>query len=369
MTVSAGTVPEPALAGGDQDLTSILVDGREFVAGLRTGIGRFLEGVLLAVNRAHADWRIVVALDKSCTLPASLQGKVEELQIPLGVELFWPGLARGYNLFISPYPKLPWMRLPCPSIHTVHDVLYMTCPAYRGLGLCNRLAKTRLRRALKMASMTWFVSEASHRACEALMGKAVPHHVIHHNAIDASFTPGEGTTMRSDDFFLYVGNGLPHKNLDVLMRAWSGVDAVLVCAGVRDEHITFFRSAYPKLENRVCFRRQVEDAGLLRLYRTATALLLPSTDEGFGYPPLEAMACGTPAIVSDIPALRETTHGNAVYCSVNDELAWRIAAISMLDQRTRQAWSRKGMDWACHLRAPAGWQPHIRDIENLVQTE
>ena len=115
---------------------SILVDGREFVSGRRTGIGRFLEGLLLAIYEKHPDWRLTVAMHKQCVLPVSLDGKVTELYLPHVPELFWPTLAKEQDLFLSPYPKLPWLCLPCPTVHTVHDVFYLTHPACRKNRLC-----------------------------------------------------------------------------------------------------------------------------------------------------------------------------------------------------------------------------------------
>ena len=62
----------------------------------------------------------------------------------------------------------------------------------------------------------------------------------------------------------------------------------------------------------------------------AAALLYPSRYEGFGLPPVEAMACGTPALVSDLPAVREATAGGAVYLPAGDLAVWADALRSAL---------------------------------------
>ncbi len=342
----------------------MLVDGREFVAGRRTGIGRFLEGLLLALHSAHPDWLLTVAMRKDCALPSSLRDKVRELYIPHAVELFWPALARGYYLFLSPYPKLPWRKLPCPAIHTIHDVLYLTHPAYRGNRLRVWAAKARLAHALKRAALTWFDSRASMDACQSLFGHA-SNAIVRHLAVDAIFMPLTEKKEADNPYFLFVGNGLPHKNLFLLLEAMNGVDARLVCVGVR--HVErMLAHCRDKTRDRIEFRQGVDDSGLLTLYRHAVALLQPSTAEGYGYPPLEAMACGAPAIVSDIPVLRETTGGAAMTCSADDVAAWRRAMQAMLDENTRKTWSNKGLERVGHLRAPEGWQRHIEDMESLL---
>jgi glycosyltransferase involved in cell wall biosynthesis len=70
---------------------------------------------------------------------------------------------------------------------------------------------------------------------------------------------------------------------------------------------------------------RVSDAELVALLSGAAVLLYPSRYEGYGLPPLEAMACGTPAVVSDIPALRESTAGEARLAPVGDVDAWAQA--------------------------------------------
>jgi glycosyltransferase involved in cell wall biosynthesis len=77
----------------------------------------------------------------------------------------------------------------------------------------------------------------------------------------------------------------------------------------------------------------VPDDDLAALLTGATALVFPSHYEGFGLPPLEAMACGTPALVSDLPVLRESTWGRAIYVPPGDVGAWTTALRGVLAER------------------------------------
>lgn len=109
-------------------------------------------------------------------------------------------------------------------------------------------------------------------------------------------------------YLLFVGSVQPRKNLGVLMQAWQQIhrrypDTWLLAAGA--EQRTFRRVALPAQVERVRFLGYVPETSLPGLYAGALALVLPSLDEGFGLPVLEAMACGAPVIATRAGALPE----------------------------------------------------------------
>ncbi len=340
---------------------SILVDGREFVLGRRTGIGRFLEGLLLAMTATHPDWRIMIVMDEVSALPEPLQDKIEMLQAPRYLEWHWVKLAQGFDVFLSPYPKLPLRRLPCSSIHAIHDVFYLTHPAYQGNRLRRLAGLWRLKQAVSSASLTWFDSKVSQDETENLVGDIAHDVAIRFPAIEASFRPDR--RVKKKDFFLFVGNGLPHKNVQILLGAIKGTDIHLKCVGIRQFVADKLLHIFQPEEGQVEFLQDVDDVALLKLYRQCKALLQPSTAEGYGYPPLEAMACSTPAIVSDIPVLRESTGGFATYCPPHDAQAWRNALVTF---ETDASMIEQGLAWAKAHQGKRGWAEHIHDIEQLV---
>jgi glycosyltransferase involved in cell wall biosynthesis len=109
-------------------------------------------------------------------------------------------------------------------------------------------------------------------------------------------------------YILFVGSLQPGKNLQTLLNAWNVIqddypDLWLVIVG---QHRSIFRKVEFTASKRILYLGYVEESELPGLYSRATLFVLPSFDEGFGLPSLEAMACGTPVVVSDGGALPET---------------------------------------------------------------
>lgn len=128
--------------------------------------------------------------------------------------------------------------------------------------------------------------------------------------------------------------GWPDPRKDVVTAVAAHLEAVrthphdLVLVG--RPHATFAPVRVPEIES-VRVLGYVADDDLPALLTGAAALVFPSLYEGFGLPPAEAMACGTPALVSDLPALRESTWGRARYLACGDVRAWTEALCQALD--------------------------------------
>lgn len=131
------------------------------------------------------------------------------------------------------------------------------------------------------------------------------------NGVDTSrFHPNakQDTHKLPNKFILFVGSLQPRKNLQAILEAWQKIrndfpDTWLVIAG--DTEIIFAATHVPKMERAISLG-YVNENDLAGIYAKATLFVLPSFDEGFGLPALEAMACGVPVIVSNGGALPET---------------------------------------------------------------
>jgi alpha-1,3-rhamnosyl/mannosyltransferase len=166
-------------------------------------------------------------------------------------------------------------------------------------------------------------------------------------------------------YVLYVGTIEPRKNLELLLECYGrlvvagAVDEDLVLAGRLGwdyERVVALASA-PSLRDRVHLLGYVDQGALAGLYAGARVFVYPSLEEGFGLPPLEAMACGVPVVASTAPALVENLDGAAELVHVDSPDALGDALLRML--RDKQLWEtrrREGLARAERFR----WEESAR---------
>ena len=146
----------------------------------------------------------------------------------------------------------------------------------------------------------------------------------------------------SQPYFLFVGTIEPRKNVSMLIEAWRVVrqrhDIDLVLAGRVRPGLQLFDEPGLKILG------EVPDETLPELYSNAVACLYPSLYEGFGLPPLEAMRCGCPAIVSRQPSIAEVAGDGALGLDANDAKSWVEAMTAFLtSDELRSAWRDRGL--------------------------
>jgi glycosyltransferase involved in cell wall biosynthesis len=243
----------------------------------------------------------------------------------LGEHISIPAKLRrlGADLLHSPHYVLPLL---CRrrAVVTIHDCIHLLFPEY----LPNRMALTYAHRmmghAIKRSTLVFTVSDASRRDILRFYPHADPERLqVVPNAIDAAMLghPGEEEMERVQEryqirgrFVLYAGNIKPHKNLDRLIAAFGLLkqrpghdDLKLLIIG---DEINKYGPLRRKVEaagvrHDVRFFGFVPEHTLSALYRMASVFAFPSLYEGFGLPPLEAMAAGTPVVTSRISSLPE----------------------------------------------------------------
>jgi alpha-1,3-rhamnosyl/mannosyltransferase len=160
------------------------------------------------------------------------------------------------------------------------------------------------------------------------------------------------------DYILYVGNFLPHKNVGGLLEAYAALPAplragvVLALAGAPETGAASLRAAAAArgLAQAVRFLGPVPDADLPALYSGATLFCFPSLAEGFGLPPLEAMACGAPVLCSDAAALPEVVGEAASLVNARRPEALAAALEALLtDGSTRDRLRERGLARAANF--------------------
>ena len=226
---------------------------------------------------------------------------------------------------------------PTPGVVTVHDLSFVRLPQV--LPAVKRAYLTRLCAAsCRRARRVIAVSRQTADDVRKYFSVPTERIEIVPNGVGPEFTPGvefdAAAFKRAHDlperFVLYLGTLEPRKNLEQLLRAfaawrsWSAEadhDVELVVAGGKgwfyDQIFTTVTEL--KLTNFVRFPGYIPTDELVDWYRAAEVFVYPSLMEGFGLPVLEAMACGTPVICSDLPSLRDVAGDAALYFHPQDE--------------------------------------------------
>jgi glycosyltransferase involved in cell wall biosynthesis len=223
---------------------------------------------------------------------------------------------RGADVFHAPWIDGALLRPPCPQVVTLHDVVPLKRRSeYLRTGIRFRLRYLAVERAARVIVPTKTVAAevVEHLGLEperiAVIGEA-PAPVLHARG------PKEVAAARKryrlpEEYLLWVG-GLqtpdPRKRVAALARTPRELPLVLVGATNPWAH---------ELPD-VTLTGRVSDDDLAAIYSGARALVFPSDDEGFGLPTIEALACGTPVVATDLPVLREVLGDRATFVESGD---------------------------------------------------
>jgi glycosyltransferase involved in cell wall biosynthesis len=225
------------------------------------------------------------------------------------------------------------------NVVLVHDLAPVIGPQWfgRSMRAYAALVMATARRAERVLTVSETVAGELVRA-----GVPADRVVVVRNAVGPAFVPAPGSAVEElrrrhglhRPYLLMVGWADPRKDVETAVRAHAKaaqrVDHELVVVG--QVHSSFRLADLPEASS-VRSLGYVPDDDLVPLLTGAAALVYPSLYEGFGLPPLEAIACGTTALVSDLPVLRETAEGRAVYLPVGDVGAWTDAMVEAVEGR------------------------------------
>ncbi len=292
------------------------------------------------------DYRVFlppVAPDASEGLPAEVVPEyrhahsVTQRLGAMGLAAVRPGPIRAHLAAAAAVHYPLTIRIPpvsAPTAITLHDVQHVDLPQLfsRGERAFRALAYHRSARSAQLVIVpSVFVRD---RAVELLSLDERRIRVIHHGIDHERFSPGD---QPREPFLLYPARPWPHKNHALLYEAFAHIRRdrpelrlVLTGGGHGDE----FPEGVETLGN-------VSVDELVSLYRRAAAVVFPSLYEGFGLPPLEAMACGCPVACSDAASLPEVCGDAARYFPPDDPEEMAAAVEDVLDDSA--GWSAKGL--------------------------
>lgn len=259
---------------------------------------------------------------------------------------------------------------------TIHDVFHLAMPRHVG-GFHKALYARALFAAVRRKANAIIAdSEFSRRELVRLTGPGKQDIHTAHIGVDPSWFSGiaQQPSLHPKPYLLFVGNVKPHKNLSGLLKAFASLIGKLphdlIIVGKREGFRSGDEKAVAKakkLADRVHFTGHINDQSLRKYFAHADALILPSLYEGFGLPPLEAMACGCPVIVSDVAALPEVCGDAALYCDPYNpaDIADKIQRL-MGDDELRTTLRARGLERAQQFSWDTCARKTLEVIEKLL---
>lgn len=355
----------------------ILLDGRplQSASGVR-GIGTYARGLIHALEATPigGDLRLLLAPDKPeppeakqlRSAPARLRlGTLHPTLQPLADPILVAAALRRYRP--SLYHALEWGQpawASCPVVVTVHDLIPFLFPRDYPWVRRARLPALRL---LRFASRVITPSQATANDVQRMASVPEARLRVVPEGVDAGFVPlpadQVSATLRGlgveGPYVLTVGTFDPRKRIAVLAAAFARVrahrDVTLVIAGDQGTFASAVRDALAAagVAQHAVLTGLVPQETLVALYSGASCFVLTSAYEGFGLPPLEAMACGAPTVMFRNSALAEVAGPATLVTPDGDAVALGDAVSGVLDaeespQRerdTRTAWARR-FTWA-----------------------
>jgi glycosyltransferase involved in cell wall biosynthesis len=295
------------------------------------GIGRFAREVLLRLPEAEL-----------------LLGGVRPMSILDPLWLAWKTAAKRAGLFFSPGPNPPiWGRT--PLVFTIHDIVPIRSPESLSFRMQLYFSLV-VRPACHRAARILTVSEYSRSEITAWAGIPDSKVAVVGGGVSDEFTARGRAHNPGYPYLLHAGSHRPHKNVGRILRAFSvsglASDFTMLFTGIDDAGLAA-RAAELGIAGRIAFTGRLPYEDMPSYYRGASALIWPSLYEGFGLPPLEAMACGTPVLTSRETSLPEVCQDAALYCDAYsvDDMAARMRMI-VSDTASRKVLVAKGLKLA-----------------------
>jgi alpha-1,3-rhamnosyl/mannosyltransferase len=243
------------------------------------------------------------------------------------------------------FPPVPSLR--CRQVATIHDLIPMTYYDLRTLPLRQQVFyRWNLRRALA-ANTVLTVSEASRREIAGGLGIAADRIRVIPNGIDFPPNPDRGpleTLGIRSPYILYAGSYEPRKNFGRAMAAFAAISRqglphrLVALVEPKSGHAAAAVAELDalRLGEKVVLVHSLDEPSLRSLYTHAEVLFFPSLAEGFGYPPLQAGACGVASVASDLPAVREVMGDAALYVDPLDVNGMAAALETLLSDEGRR---------------------------------
>jgi len=333
---------------------------------LHTGIGRYVMNLLEGLQHRSGFSVHALARKQDANTLRPLCDDITIVDLPIygwREQMSVPWTARGADLLHVPHYNVP-VLFRGDFLVTIHDLIHLMDPACSHTLASRAYARPLLRFAARKARHIVTVSNFSKAQIVRLLRVPQEQITVIYNGVHPRFRSLDREEARkrvntalSLDFpyFLYVGNLKPHKNLELLLRGFSllrarglgGYGLVIVGDGARRRELLQAMCARLGISIHVCFIDRVDDEILPFVYAAADLFIMPSLLEGFGFPVVEAMACGTPVVCSRASALLEIAGDAAHFFDPTscDDLAAAVERV-LESPDHRETLRRRGLERA-----------------------
>jgi glycosyltransferase involved in cell wall biosynthesis len=352
-----------------------------------TGVDRYITGLASSLLRFHPEHEYFLFINtedrlRMRELLAASKGELNGAKCrvyPLSTylrparlflqQIILPAMTAAYGIDIvhSPTFIMPLLRGSAGHLLTVHDMTSFLLPTYHPLSRRGRLYEAAVSRSIKRADLVSVPSQAVHDDVLQLVPDVPSDRIrVIPCGIDDAFTRKSSAEVGPVlerlgirwPYILYVGTLDPRKNLPMLVKSFAqlverGHAEHLALAGQHGWTVSELLEQVhiPLIQDRVHMLGYVEEADLPYLYSAARLFAYPSVLEGFGFPPLEAMACGVPVVASDSSSLTDNLAGAAALVARDDEAALTAAMERMImDDPWRNQHIAAGLERAASYR-------------------
>ena len=306
----------------------------------------------------------LASLDQQHEITVFMQERHQLTSLPFEIDTFnhdgalrrnlltYPRMLRkhDFDLFFATY--VAPLLMPCPFVVAVHDISYVHFPEFfpRSVRL---MLSTLVPFTIKRAAHVVTLSESAKQDMIDVYDVPEDKISVTYAAIQSHFRPLEDISRPDRPYILAVGNLQPRKNLVRLITAYARlreknkIEHQLVIVGQDLWFADTIIGAAKSYQENILFTGYVSDDELVRLYNRADVFVYASLYEGFGLPPIEAMACGTPVVTSNVSSLPEAVGDAALTVDPHDVDAIGDAILKILtDDKLRHDLRQKGFDRA-----------------------
>lgn len=280
-----------------------------------SGIGTYIREILPYIVETENKFLLIGNKEDLKEYETLKNIEIQECDIPIfsPKEVFFFPTKRinECDIFYTPNYNIPG-GIKIPIYSTIHDVIFLDMPELTSkFGYLIR--KIFYKRAYYLSKTIFTVSIFSKKRIEYHLGNK-KEIIVTYNGISKHILEDDGSVYEKKDYIIFVGNIKKHKGLKTLLLAYKeakkeGLTSNLVIVGNQNNFKTKDEEIIEILEKSkdegIIFTGYVDNKELKKLIAEAKVLVQPSLYEGFGIPPLEALALGTPAIVSDIEVFKE----------------------------------------------------------------